>query len=84
MNERKLFTIDGTIDVIHRAHGVVNLLENMQRGALVTGAAAVVTDSFANFVGSAAVAMYDGEDVEHIAMLVNGKLVLAPFSLQRI
>ncbi|WP_137938756.1 hypothetical protein [Chitinivorax sp. B] len=79
MSESKLFTVDGTIDAIHRAPGVVNLLEDMQRGALFTGAVAAATDGLANFAGSTAVALYDGEDVEHIAMLVNGKLVIGTF-----
>ncbi|MBB5020565.1 hypothetical protein HNQ59_003886 [Chitinivorax tropicus] len=79
MSETKLFTVDGSIEVIHRAPGVINLLEDMQRGAVFTGAVAVATDNLANFVGSSAVALYDGEDVEHIAMLVNGKLVIGTF-----
>ncbi|WP_137938755.1 hypothetical protein [Chitinivorax sp. B] len=79
MSESKLFTIDGTIEAIHRAPGVVNLLEDMQRGALFTGTVAAATDGLANFAGSTAVALSDGEDVEHIAMLVNGKLVIGTF-----
>ncbi|MBB5020564.1 hypothetical protein HNQ59_003885 [Chitinivorax tropicus] len=79
LNETKLFTVDGSIEVIHRAPGVINLLEDMQRGAVFTGAVAAATDSLANFAGSTAVALYDGEDVEHIAMLVNGKLVIGTF-----
>ena len=74
-----LSTITGRIQALRRAAGKVNLLEDMQKGAFATGLAAAVSGQAGMVANAASLALYDGEDVEHIAMLINGQLAVGTF-----
>jgi hypothetical protein len=74
-----LTTITGRIQALRRAAGTVNLLEDMQKGAFATGLAAAVSGQAGIVANAASLALYDGEDVEHIALLINGQLAVGTF-----
>jgi hypothetical protein len=74
-----LSTISGRIQALRRAAGTVNLLEDMQKGAFASGIAAAVSGQAGMVANAASLALYDGEDVEHIALLINGQLAVGTF-----
>jgi hypothetical protein len=74
----QMFTVEGTIQALKVANGKVNLIEDIQKGALFTGVAAGLSGQAGVLANSASLAMYDGEDVEHVALLINAQLVTCP------
>lgn len=75
----EFFTVEGPLQAVRLASGKINLLEDMQNGALFTGIAAGLAGQAGVLANSASLAMYDGEDVEHLACLLNGKLAVGTF-----
>jgi hypothetical protein len=81
--EDEMFTIEGTIESLRIAPGVVNLIEDIQKGVSFAGAIAGIAGEPGVLANCASVAMYDGEDVEHIALLINGVLAIGTFEWLR-
>ena len=79
MNTTALYTIEGAIQALHTAHGQINLLEGVQKSSLFTGVVAGLSDQAGMAANAASLALYDGEDVEHIALLINGELAIGTF-----
>lgn len=78
-----VFTIDGNIQAIQIAPGIVNLIEDIQNGSCFTGLVAGLVGEAGILANASSIATYDGEDVEHVALLLNGKLAIGTFeSLQ--
>lgn len=65
------------------APGVMNLIEDIQKGAAFTGAIAGIAGEPGVLANCVSVAMYDGEDVEHVALLINGLLAIGTFEWLR-
>lgn len=78
-----LFTINGTIQALRISPGIVNLIEDIQAGSFFTGVIAGLSGEAGVLANSASLSMYDGEDVEHIALLVNGQLAIGTFEWLR-
>lgn len=81
--EAQMFTVEGTIQALRIAPGVINLIEDIQKGATFAGAIAGIAGEPGVLANCASVAMYDGEDVEHIALLINGRLAIGTFEWLR-
>lgn len=79
----ELFTVDGKIQALLVTPGIVNLIEDIHQGAYFTGMAAGLTEQAGALANSASLVMYDGEDVEHIALLINGQLAIGTFEWLR-
>lgn len=79
----QLFTINGTIQDFRIRPGVVNLIADIQTPRFLSGIAAGLIDEPGTFTNAASLAMYDGENVEHIALLVNGVLAIGTFEWLR-
>jgi hypothetical protein len=77
--ESLMFTVDGTIQAFHIAPAVVNLFSVIQTNTIFNEAIAELTDTSGALSNSTRAAMYDGEYVEHIALLINGKLAIGTF-----
>lgn len=75
----ELFTINGTIENFRIRPGVINLIADIQNPAFFAGITAGLIDEPGVFANSASLAMYDGEDVEHIALLIDGILAIGTF-----
>jgi hypothetical protein len=75
----QMFTVEGAIQALKIANGKVNLIEDIQKGAFFTGVAAGLSGQAGMLANSASLAMYDGEDVEHVALLINGQLAVGTF-----
>jgi hypothetical protein len=80
---RRIFTVEGTIQALKLAPGVANLIEDLQKGSYFTGVIAGLGGEAGVLANSASLAMYDGEDVEHIALLLNGMLAVGTFEWLR-
>jgi hypothetical protein len=78
-----LFTIDGMIQELHFAPGIVNLIENIQQAGFFTGMVAGLAEQPGLLANSASLATYDGEDVEHVALMLNDKLAIGTFEWAR-
>jgi hypothetical protein len=82
MNEpeaQQLFTMEGPIQALRIAPGIINLISDIQSSAFFTGAVTGLAGEAGVAANSASLVMYDGEDVEHIALLINGLLVVGTF-----
>ena len=79
----KLFAIDGIIQALRITPGIVNLIEDIQKGANFTGIVAGLTGEAGVLANSASLVMYDGDDVEHIALLINSQLAVGTFEWLR-
>ena len=75
----KLYTVEGAIQAMRVVPGVLNLVEDIQKGALFTGVAAGLAGQAGMLANAASLALYEGEDVEHIALLINGQLAIGTF-----
>jgi hypothetical protein len=82
-NGTELFIVEGTIEAMRVAPGVVNLMKDIQSGAFWSGAAAGLTGEAGVAANCANLLMYDGEDVEHVAILINGRLAIGTFEWLR-
>lgn len=74
-----LFTVDGNIEALRVAPGIVNLMEDIQKSAYFPGMVAGLAGEAGMLANAASLVMYDGEDVEHIALLLNGQLAVGTF-----
>jgi hypothetical protein len=74
-----LFTVEGTIQSLRIAPGIANLVEDIRKAALFTGMAAGLAEQAGMLANAASLALYDGEDVEHVALLINGRLAIGTF-----
>jgi hypothetical protein len=77
--ETALFTVDGRIQALHVTAGIANLLESLQRGAGFTGMISGLMDQPGAMANAASLVMYDGEDVEHVAMIIDSKPAIGTF-----
>ena len=77
--EFNLYTVEDTIRAMRVVPGVLNLVEDIQKGALFTGAAAGLAGQAGMLASAASLALYEGEDVEHIALLINDQLAIGTF-----
>jgi hypothetical protein len=68
-----MFTVDGTIQALRIAPAVMNLLSDIQTDAIFTDAIAELSEN------STRATMCDGEDVEHIALLIDGRFAVGTF-----
>ena len=77
--EFRLYTVEGTIRALRVVPGVLNLIEYIQKGALFTGAVAGLVGQAGMLANATSLALYEGEDVEHIALLINDQLAIGTF-----
>lgn len=77
--EKRLFTVEGRIEQLRKAPGTVNLIEDIQKRILVPGVAAALAGQAGMLANAASLALYDGEDVEHFAFLINEQLAVGTF-----
>jgi hypothetical protein len=82
-NRPYVFTIEGTIQALRVAPGVVNLIKDIQAGAFWAGAVAGMAGEAGVLANAASLVLYEGEDVEHVALLINGKLAIGTFEWLR-
>lgn len=82
-NDTELYTIEGTIQAFQIAPGIVNLIEDIQAGTFFSGVVSGMTGESGLLANAGSVALYDGEDVEHIALLLNGKMAIGTFEWLR-
>ena len=75
----KMFTLEGSIQAARKTAGTLNLVEHIQKGTLFTGLAAGLSEQGGMLANAASLALYEGEDVEHIALLINDKLAIGTF-----
>lgn len=82
-NGEDLFLVEGTLSELQVARTTVNLLEqiekNIQRKSLATGIAGVVGGMHGMVANSAALALYDGEDMYNFAAVVGEHVVCGTF-----
>jgi hypothetical protein len=78
-----LFIIEGCIEALHVTPGAVNLISDIQSGAFYAGAINGLAGEAAAIANSASIVMYDGEEVEHLAIVINGRLVVGTFPWPR-
>ena len=80
----ELFLVEGVLTELHVELGRQNLLEKIDkhyRGkSAVTGAGVSVGDMFGQAANAAALAMYDGEDTQNFACLVDDRIVCGQFA----
>lgn len=76
---QRLFTVEGRIEQLRKAPGTVNLLEDIQKRILVPGVTAALSGQAGMLANAASLALYDGEDIEHFAFLINGQLAVGTF-----
>ncbi|MFC0135959.1 hypothetical protein CR105_01375 [Massilia eurypsychrophila] len=81
--ESLMFTVDGAIQGFHIAPAVANLFSVIQTNKNFNEAISELTDTSGAMSNSTRAAMYDGEYVEHIALLINGKLAIGTFEWLR-
>jgi hypothetical protein len=77
--KQQLFTVDGNIQALQTAPGIVNLLDDIQKGAYFSGMVAGFSGEAGVLANSASLVMYDGEEVEHVALVLNGQLAVGTF-----
>ena len=78
-----MFTVEGEIQALQLPPGFANLLEDIRKGAFVTGVIAGVSGANGVLANNASLVMYDGEDVEHLALLINDRLAVGTFEWLR-
>lgn len=78
-NLTEMFLIDGRIQALNKAHGKLNLLEDIQQGAWLKGLTAALDEQAGMVANSTSIALYDGEDVEHVAIIINNALAIGTF-----
>ncbi|MES2760127.1 MAG: hypothetical protein V4693_22355 [Pseudomonadota bacterium] len=81
--EAQFFVVEGTIQAMQISSGSVNLIEDIQNGAFWTGVAAGVGGEAGVLANSASLTLYDGEEVEHMALLINDRLAIGTFEWLR-
>lgn len=74
-----VFIVEGTIQALRVSPGIVNLIEDIQKGAFFTGIVAGLTGAAGVAANAASLVTYDGEGVEHVALQLNGALVIGTF-----
>lgn len=77
------FVIEGTIDALSISPGAINLVSDIQRGSSFTGVMASSIGEAGLSSALASLTLYDGENVEHIALLIDGRLVVGTFEWLR-
>lgn len=79
----EFFRIDGTLADLQIAHTTINLLEQIQRESqqrnLIGGVLAPTTGMHGVVASSAALGLYDGEDMYNFAAAIDGKVVCGVF-----
>ena len=82
-SEPELFLVVGRLSEIHVERDRENLLlkidKHYQGRSIVTGAGAVVGDMFGQAASAASLAMYDGEDTQNFACLIDDKVMCGHF-----
>lgn len=81
--QTELFLIEGTIQSMRMAAGTVNLVKDIQKGAFFTGAVAGLAGQAGMLANAASLALDDGEEVEHVALLINGQPGVGTFQWLR-
>jgi hypothetical protein len=79
----EIFAIEGSIQAIRLAAGVRDLVEDITNGAFCTSIVAGMSGEYGVMANSASLAMNEGEDVEHLALLVNDTLAVGTFEWLR-
>jgi hypothetical protein len=79
----EIFTIEGSIQALRLAAGVRDLVEDITNGAFFTSVVAGMSGEYGVMANSASLAMNEGEDVEHLALLVNDTLAVGTFEWLR-
>ena len=79
----QLYTIEGAIQAFQIAPGIVNLIEDVQAGTFFSGVVSGMSGESGLLANAGSVALYDGEDVEHIALLLNGRMAIGTFEWLR-
>ncbi|MCY0912634.1 hypothetical protein OTB17_13220 [Massilia sp. H27-R4] len=74
-----MFIIEGRIQALRIANGTLNLVKDIQKGVWFTGLAAGLAGQARMLANAASLALYEGEDVEHIALLINDELAVGTF-----
>jgi hypothetical protein len=81
--EPELFLVQGRLSEIHVERDRENLLQRIDRHykgkAVVTGAGAIVGDMFGQAASAASLAMYDGEDTQNFACLIDDQVMCGQF-----
>ncbi|WP_426173316.1 hypothetical protein [Massilia sp. TWR1-2-2] len=77
--QQQLFSIEGTIRALRVSPAIINLISDIQDDAFWSGTIAALSGAAGVAANSASLLMYEGEDVEHIALLVNDQLVIGTF-----
>src|SRR5574343_364321 len=72
-------SIEGTLQVVRISNGKINLVKAIQKGSFFTGVAAGLAGEAGVMANAASLAMCDGEDVQHIACLINNQLAVGTF-----
>jgi hypothetical protein len=70
---------EGVIEAMRIAPGIENLIQDIQKGAFFTGVIAGLAGEAGVAANAASLATYEGEEVEQIAILINGRLVIGTF-----
>ncbi|MET3135515.1 hypothetical protein AAKU55_005825 [Oxalobacteraceae bacterium GrIS 1.11] len=78
-NLPEMFVVEGRIQALRKANGTLNLVKDIQKGAWFTGMAAGLAGQAGMLANAASLALYEGDDVEHIALLINDKLAVGTF-----
>src|SRR5574343_1032325 len=73
------YSIEGSLQVVRISNGKINLVKDIQKGSFFTGVAAGLAGEAGVMANAASLAMYDGEDVQHIACLINNQLAVGTF-----
>src|SRR5574343_1454792 len=72
-------SIEGTLQVVRISNGKINLVKDIQKGSFFTGVAAGLAGEAGVMAKAASLAMCDGEDVQHIACLINNQMAVGTF-----
>jgi hypothetical protein len=79
----KLFLVQGHLSEIHVERGRENLLQKIDQHykskAVISSAGAVVGDMFGQVASAASLVMYDGEDTQNFACLIDDRLIFGQF-----
>jgi hypothetical protein len=78
-----LFIKEGIIQELRIARGVVKLIADIQHPGLWAGTTAGMAGEASMLADSVSRAMHEGDDVEHIAMLIDGQLAVGTFEWLR-
>jgi hypothetical protein len=77
--QQQLFSIEGTIQALRLSPAIINLISDIQDEAFCSGTIAALSGAAGVAANSATLLMYEGEEVEHVALLVNDQLVIGTF-----